>query len=58
LIKTSGYLVSTISVILLGIVSAKAASEHPLIFACLIGGMASSIIGMALRWLSYQVDQD
>jgi len=58
LIKTSGYAVSTLSVVLLGIVSFKSASEHPLLLACLIGGMATSIVGMGLRWLSYQMDKE
>ncbi|THD38200.1 MAG: hypothetical protein E7773_00100 [Sphingomonas sp.] len=54
-IKTSGYFVSTLSVILLGAVSWKAASEKPLLMFCLIAGMAASAIGMLLRWISYQV---
>jgi len=56
-IKTAGYLVSTLSVLLLGIVSWKAASEHPVLTACLIGGMLASILGMLLRWISYQVQE-
>ena len=52
-----GYLVSTISVVLLGIVAWDKASQEPLLFACLIGGMASSILGMGLRWISHRVDQ-
>ena len=58
LIKTIGYAVSTLSVILLGIVSFKNASEHPLLLACLIAGAATSVIGMGLRWLSYQMDKE
>jgi hypothetical protein len=57
-IKTSGYLVSTLSVVLLGIVSWKAAQESPLLMACLLGGMAASMLGMFLRWLSYQIDKE
>jgi hypothetical protein len=57
LLKGIGYAVSTLSVILLGIVSWKNASEQPLIFACLLAGMASSILGMLLRWLSHRMDQ-
>ena len=56
-IKTAGYLVSTASVVLLGIVSWKAASAHPLLATCLIAGMASSVLGMLLRWISYQVQE-
>ncbi len=43
---------------LLGIVSWKAAKESPWLMACLLGGLAASILGMFLRWLSYQVDKD
>ena len=56
-IKTAGYLVSTLSVILLGIVSWKAVQESPVLMACLIGGVVASILGMALRWASYQLDK-
>lgn len=56
-IKTSGYLVSAVSVVALGIVSWKAASESRLLMACLLIGMASSAIGMLLRWISYQVQE-
>jgi hypothetical protein len=57
-IKTTGYLVSTLSVILLGIVSWKAAQESPVLMACLIGGVVASILGMVLRWTSYQLDKE
>ncbi|HEX4693220.1 MAG TPA: hypothetical protein VH326_01615 [Sphingomonas sp.] len=56
-VKTSGYLISSVSVILLGAVAWKSASEHPLTLVCLIAGMALSIAGMLLRWLSYQIDK-
>ena len=56
-IKTSGYLISTVSVVLLGVVSWKKASEDPLLMACLLGGMATSVVGMFLRWLSYQIEE-
>jgi hypothetical protein len=56
-IKTLGYLVSTVSVALLGIVSWKSASEQPLLCAALIGGTATSILGMGLRWLSYRIEK-
>lgn len=55
-IKTSGYLISTVSVVLLGIVSWKSAQADPLMAACLVGGMLASVAGMFLRWLSYQLD--
>jgi hypothetical protein len=56
-LKGLGYLVSTLSVILLGIVGWKSASEQPLLFACLVIGMLASIAGMALRWISHRVEQ-
>lgn len=55
--KGAGYSISTISVILLGIVAWKSASEQPLLFFCLIGGMATSIAGMTLRWISHRIEQ-
>jgi hypothetical protein len=56
-LKTFGYLVSTLSVILLGIVSWKSATETPALMAPLLGGMATSILGMFLRWCSYLNEQ-
>jgi len=56
-IKTLGYIVSTLSVILLGIVSWKSASEQGLLLICLIGGMVASVMGMLLRWISYQIEE-
>lgn len=56
-IKTTGYVVSTLSVILLAIVSWKAASEQPILVACLVGGMLASMLGMLLRWISYQLQK-
>ena len=56
-IKTVGYLISSISVALLGVVAWKGAKQDPLLAACLVIGMATSIAGMTLRWLSYQLDK-
>ena len=56
-LKGFGYLVSTLSVILLGIVSWKSASEQPVLFACLILGMLASVAGMSLRWISHRMEQ-
>jgi hypothetical protein len=56
LIKTTGYLVSCLSVALLGVAAypgAQKAGLAPALFA----GMATSVIGMALRWLSYEVEK-
>ena len=55
--KGLGYLVSTLSVVLLGIVAWKGASEQPLLLACLVAGMTASVVGMALRWISHRRDQ-
>ncbi|CDX31832.1 conserved exported hypothetical protein [Mesorhizobium sp. ORS 3359] len=57
LLKGTGYLISTVSVILLAIVSWSSASQSPLLVACLLGGAATSIAGMLCRWLSYQIEK-
>jgi len=56
-IKTIGYLISVVSVGLLAIVSWKSASQDPILTACLIGGAATSVLGMFLRWLSYVLEK-
>jgi hypothetical protein len=56
-LKTIGYMVSSISVLMLGIVSWGSASEKPLLLACLIAGMLTSVIGMCLRWISFLNDR-
>jgi hypothetical protein len=56
MLKTAGYLTSTLSVLLLGLVSWKAASHDLLLMACLLLGVAASIMGMVLRWLSYRLE--
>ena len=55
--KGLGYLISTVSVVLLGIVAWQSASRDPLLLICLIGGMASSVLGMSLRWISHRIEQ-
>jgi hypothetical protein len=55
--KGIGYLVSTLSVLLLGAVSWNTASANPLMLSCLVGGMAASMGGMLLRWISHRRDQ-
>jgi hypothetical protein len=57
LLKAVGYLISSVSVVLLGIVSWKSASEHPLTSACLVLGMLTSVGGMVCRWLSFRADE-
>lgn len=53
MLKTSGYVISSLSVLLLGIASYDGVKDKPLLLACLVLGMASSIGGMALRWASF-----
>jgi len=57
LLKGIGYLISTISVILLAIVSWSSASQNSLLVACLLVGAATSVAGMFCRWLSYQIEK-
>ena len=57
LLKGIGYLISTVSVMLLAIVSWSSASRSPLLIACLLGGAATSIVGMFCRWLSYEIEK-
>lgn len=56
-IKGSGYLTSTVSVVLLGIPAMKSALENPWLALSLVAGMALSVTGMALRWRSHRVEQ-
>jgi hypothetical protein len=55
-IKTTGYLISCVSVALLG-VAAYPGAEKAGLAPALFAGMATSVIGMALRWLSYEVEK-
>ena len=55
-LKGSGYLVSSISVFLLGIPALKSAKDEPAMLLVVIVGMALSILGMALRWRSHRVE--
>ena len=57
-LKGFGYLTSTASVALLGVVSWKSASEHPAMMVCLLLGMLLSVAGMMLRWRSHRLDQE
>jgi hypothetical protein len=56
-VKSLGYSISIVSVILLAIPTVSRASEEPLLFACLLGGMVASVIGMILRWASHARDK-
>lgn len=52
LLKTLGYFVSAVSVLLLGVVAWGSVAEDPALRACLILGMVTSVLGMGLRWTS------
>ena len=56
-IKTGGYLISVISVALLGTVAWPKASESTATEICLIFGMTASVAGMFCRWLAYELDE-
>lgn len=56
-LKSFGYLVSAISVALLAIVSWSNAQKSAILMACLLGGAATSVIGMGCRWLSYEIEE-
>lgn len=56
-IKTSGYAISTISVLLLATVSLKSARSDPVLALCLAAGVVTSILGMLLRWWSYRMEE-
>jgi hypothetical protein len=56
-LKGSGYLVSTVSVLLLAIPGLKAAMEEPILFLCLALGVLTSVGGMFLRWRSHRLEQ-
>jgi hypothetical protein len=56
-LKLCGYLVSCLSVLCLGVVSWSGAAEKPLMLALLIVGMATSVVGMMIRFWSYLRDK-
>ena len=53
MLKLFGYAVSCVSVICLGIVSLSGAAAKPVMLALLIIGMATSVVGMAMRFWAY-----
>ena len=57
MLKTIGYMVSILSVLLLGIAAWRTAPQDDVLLTCLIGGMIASVIGMLLRWISHLQDQ-
>ena len=56
-LKGAGYLTSMLSVMMLAVVSWKAASADRLLSALLIGGVLTSLLGMELRWRSHRLEQ-
>jgi hypothetical protein len=52
-LKTTGYFISGISV-LLGYVSWEGAKSDPKLLSALLLGVGASIVGMGLRWLTYR----
>jgi hypothetical protein len=56
-LKGLGYIVSIVSVLLLAAAAWKTASDDPFLQLCLIGGIATSIIGMALRYAAHRRDR-
>ena len=56
-LKGLGYFISTISVLLLGVVAWPKPDEPQWKAIVLIAGMAASIAGMGVRWLSHRKDR-
>lgn len=57
MLKACGYLISTASVLLLGIVAWDGAREDPRLLGALALGMALSVVGMAVRLVSHLRDK-
>jgi hypothetical protein len=55
-IKTGGYLLSSASVGLLGL-AAFPGAENAGLLPALFAGMATSLAGMVLRWISYRQEE-
>ncbi len=55
-IKTTGYLGSCVSVALLGW-AAFPGAEKAVLTLVLFAGMAASVLGMGLRWMSYELER-
>ena len=51
--KTLGYAVSSLSVLLLGWVAWASVDDDPELKLALLAGMATAILGMVLRWISW-----
>lgn len=57
-LKAAGYLVSTLSALLLGAVAWASADGDDMLRLAVIVGPLSAIAGMFMRWLSYQEERD
>ena len=57
MLKTIGYLISSVSVMLLGLPAWVSTETKPLLRICLVLGMAASIIGMLCRWWTYELEK-
>jgi len=55
--KGLGYLISTASVFLLGAAAWPKPGEPPEVMWLILGGMAASIVGMFLRYLSHRKEK-
>ena len=55
--KAIGYFISTISVFLLGLVAWPKPDEPSWKAAVVVAGMAASILGMGVRYLSHRKDK-
>ena len=56
-LKGLGYLISTVSVVLLGIVAWPAPDEPRWKASAVLIGMATSVLGMSVRYLSHRGDR-
>ena len=56
-LKGAGYLTSAVSVVLLSIVSWSHMKDSFALSVCLLGGAATSVIGMFCRWLTYEIGE-
>ena len=57
-LKGLGYLISTVSVLFLGIVAWPAPDEPQWKIAAVVVGMATSVLGMGVRFLSHRKDRE
>jgi len=56
LVKTSGSLIFTVGVVVLGIAALKAARADPMLMCCLLGSVLAAIMGLVLRWFSHHIE--